>query len=323
MQIFSIKTDSDLNAFSENTKLSDSGCVCALGFFDGVHVAHRALISEAKKEAVRLSIPLVIFTFFSQSSLKSGQKRLFTDEEKFTELEGLGADMVTVFNFDLIKNLSKDEFIEDILVQKLNTHTAVSGFNFRFGKGASGNAEYLEKRLAALNRRGIIIPEYKGGDGAVSSTAIKALLSENKLMESAFLLGKPYFIDGAVKHGLGLGKNLGFPTVNMDIPNEKFSLPNGVYYTVLELSGKLFEGLTNVGTCPTFEEREIHTETFILNFEGNVYDESIRLYFIEHLRGEIKFSSAEELIMQINVDKKRALELKKEIQWQEIGLNLQ
>ncbi len=323
MQVFSIKTNSDLNTFSEKTKLSDSGCVCALGFFDGVHVAHRALIGEAKKESVRLSMPLVIFTFFSQSALKSGQKRLFTDEEKLTELEVLGADMVAIFEFELIKNLSKDEFIEDILVQKLNTHTAVSGFNFRFGKGASGNAEYLEKRLSALNRRGIIIPEYKDGDSAVSSTVIKALLSKNKLMESAILLGKPYFIDGAVTHGLGLGKNLGFPTVNMAIPKEKFSLSNGVYYTVLELSGKLFEGLTNVGTCPTFEEREIHTETFILNFEGDVYNENIRLYFIEHLRGEIKFSSPEELIMQINVDKKRALELKKEIQWQEIGLSLQ
>ena len=323
MQVLSVKTSADLNALSENTKLFDSGCVCALGFFDGVHLAHRALIGEAKKEAVRLSLPLVVFTFFSQSALKPEQKRLLTDKEKLCELESLGADIVAIFEFELIKNLSKDEFIEDILARKLNTHTAFSGFNFKFGKGASGDAEYLEKRLGELNRRGIIIPEYKNGENAVSSSLIRKSLSEGKLEYAANLLGKPYFIDGAVSHGLGLGKNLGFPTVNIDIPSEKFALPNGVYYTALELSGRLYEGITNVGTCPTFEEREIHTETFILNFEGDLYHENIRLYFIRFLRGEIKFSSAEELIMQINVDKKQALELKGEIQWQEIGLNLQ
>lgn len=324
MQILPINSEKDLSELKEKAKLSVSGCVLALGFFDGVHIAHRAIIEKAGNEAKKLGIPLTVFTFSSSSkALKPEQVRLFTDSEKLDEFESLGADLTVIFDFDLIKNVSKDEFIDKILIEKLNTAVAVCGFNFRFGKGASGNAELLSKKMTERGRKTVTVAEYTENGNSVSSSVIREMLSENKLVSAARLLGKPFFIDGKVTHGLGLGKNLGFPTVNVEIPSEKFSLSNGVYLTAVEISDKLYTGITNVGSCPTFDERETHTETFILDFDDNIYQSKIRIYFIKFLRNEIKFSSAEELIMQINIDKNRALELKKEIQWQEIGLSLQ
>lgn len=324
MHILTVKNEKDLHGLRDNALLSVSGCVCALGFFDGVHVAHRALIKAARDEAERLCIPLSVFTFSSGSaSLKSGQERLLTDKEKLSEFESLGVDTAVVFDFDVIKNVSADEFIDQILVEKLNTHTAFCGFNFRFGKNAAANAAMLLERMLKVGRKAVIIPEHKVSGYTVSSSEIRNLLKQKELLRAAQLLGKPFFIDGNVSHGLGLGKSLGFPTVNVGIDRMKFALPNGVYYTALEISGRLYSGITNVGICPTFDERELHTETFILGFDGDIYDSKIRIYFIEFLREEIKFSSKEELISQINVDKNRALSFEKEIQWQEIGLSLQ
>ena len=324
MQVFWIKNEKDLSDLKNNVFFASSGCALALGFFDGVHIAHRELIRRAKRDAERNSLPLVIFTFSaSNSSFKPKQPRLFTDSEKLQELNDLGADVTLVFDFDFIKNLSKEQFVDEILVAKLNTHLAFCGFNFKFGKNASGNTDTLRRRLALYDRSLIILEERKLGATQISSSLIRKLLSDKNLEYAAKLLGKPFFIDGTVSHGLGLGKKLGIPTVNLDISNEKFTLPTGVYYTVTEISGKLYSSITNLGNCPTFDERETHIETHILNFDGNIYDRDIRIYFVSHLRDEIKFSSKEELIMQINIDKKRALALKKEIKWQEIGLNLQ
>ncbi|MBE6536936.1 MAG: bifunctional riboflavin kinase/FAD synthetase [Ruminococcaceae bacterium] len=322
MDILAVRSEEDLKRLSVG--VSKSVGVCALGFFDGVHIAHRSLIEKAKAEAKTLGIPLSVFTFFSGgSSLKSEKERLLTDEEKLSELELLGVDTAVVFDFEIIKDLSATAFVEEILVRKLNTHTAFCGFNFRFGRNAEGDAAALENLMSANGRRTVTVPEYKKNNRCVSSSEIRGLLKENKLADAARLLGKPFFIDGSVSHGLGLGKALGFPTVNVGMNGGKFKLQNGVYYTAVELSGKIYSGITNVGICPTFDEREKHTETFILNFDGNIYDSKIRIYFIEFLREEIKFSSKEALISQINVDKNRALSLKKEIPWQEIGLSLQ
>ena len=323
MQIFRIQSENDLKNLDSKAEIFSHGCVLALGFFDGVHKAHRKLINEARSASMELNIPLVIFTFSSKSSsLKPYQKRLLTDSEKLTELNSLGTDATLIFDFDLIKNIEADAFVREILVNKLNTHTAFCGFNFRFGKNAAGNTSVLENKMRELGRNTVIVPELKENGVEISSSAIRALLEEKKLYSAARLLGKPFFADGKVLHGLGLGKKLGFPTVNLDFGEEKLALQNGVYFTAVKFDGKIYPAITNFGVCPTFDERGVHAETFIFNFSKDLYNADIRLYFIEFLRDEIKFSSQNDLIMQINVDKNRALQLSKEIKWQEIGLNL-
>ena len=324
MQVFRFKSENDLIEFNKSAHLLASGCVTALGFFDGLHVAHRTLIGEAIKLAKSESIPSVVLTFSADDvSYKSDKTRLFTDEEKFAELSAMGVDLTVVFDFSLIKDLSADEFVEKILADLLNTKTALCGYNFRYGKNATGTSLSLKNKMKSLGRHAVILPEYTKNKETVSSSEIRDLLYRKKIREATDLLGKPFFIDGKVSHGLGLGKKLGIPTVNIDSSGGKLELPHGVYLTAAEISGRLYTSITNVGICPTFDERETHSETFIFDFGEEVYDENIRIYYIDFIREEIKFPSQKELIMQINIDINRAKELAKEIKWQEIGLSLQ
>ena len=324
MQILTVKNKKDFLSLNKNAELFKSGSAVALGFFDGVHIAHRKLINETVENGKKQNIPSVVLTFSAaNTSFKSDKARLLTDEEKLSEIQSLGVDVALVFDFDVIKDISAECFVEEILIGVLNAKTSFCGYNFKFGKNASGNSALLEKKMNDSGRKAIVLPEYRSKQSIVSSSYIRNLLSEKKLQQAAMLLGKPFFSDGTVSRGLGLGKKLGFPTVNTSLENGKFTLSNGVYFTAVQFSDKLYMGITNIGECPTFDERETHAETFIFDFDNNIYDEKIRIYFVDFIRNEIKFSSKEELIMQINIDKTKVLTLKEKIKWQEIGLNLQ
>ncbi len=300
----------------------DTGCVTALGFFDGVHIAHRALISVAKKEARELGLPLVIFTFSGKGEdFKSNTGRIYTDEEKCELLAECGADYTLLCDFSALSSLSKESFVKDFLVNTMGAKTAVCGFNFRFGRGASGNASDLDFLMRNLGGRCIKIDEFLHTGVLVSSTRIRALIEKKDTRGAAALLGKPYFITGKVSHGLGIGSSMGLPTVNTELQADRFSPPRGVYATVAVIDGRKYCAITNIGTCPTFGERDMHAETFILGFDGDVYERQIKIHFIDYLREEKTFSSKKELIMQIDIDKTRAKSLIEELKWQEIGLN--
>lgn len=322
MQILKLKTKEDINLLREQSDTFSSGTVTALGFFDGVHLAHRMLLAKAKDKSDELGLPFVIFTFSSDSELlKTNTKKLFTDEERLFIFETCGTDAVIMADFALFRDLSKEEFVHGFLIEALGAQVAVCGFNFRFAKSASGNSTDLKLLMEQKCRTAEICEEYLYESKTLSSTYIRELLSEKKLKEAAKLLGKPYFISGKVSHGLGLGTKLGIPTVNTELAKGRFVLPFGVYLSATVIEDKTYISLTNIGSCPTFEEREAHAETFILNFSGDIYDCNVRIYFIEFIRDEKKFSSAEELIMQINVDKNKALEISGDVKWQELGLN--
>lgn len=322
MQVIRITDSEDLNKIKENHVFSEHGSVVALGFFDGVHLAHRTLIAKAKDIAEQKKLRLVIFTFAGDDKLiKADSKRLFTDNEKLSLLEECGADLTVIANFTVFFGLAAENFVTDFLIRSLGAAVAVCGYNFKFGKGASGDSETLCKLMKSSGAEAEVLEEYNVDGVPLSSTYIRTLLSERRIREAAKLLGKPYFISGMVSHGLGLGKKLGIPTVNVELPSGRFVLPAGVYATVTAIGDKLFPSLTNVGVCPTFNERQIHTETFILNFNNDVYNENIRIYFVDFLRNEKKFSNAEELLTQINVDKTKTLKLFGDIKWQELGLN--
>ena len=322
MKIVKIKNASDIYIDIGNYDITSRGTVVALGFFDGVHIAHRSLIAEAKKASDESSLPLIIFTFSgADAALKSSVRRLLTDEEKLALLEECGADCTVIADFSVFKEMQAENFVCDFLIQRLNARVAVCGFNFRFGKDAAGDCSILHELMHKSGRSAKILSEYTKSGKTVSSTDIKRLIESKKLTEAALLLGKPYFLSGKVSHGFGLGKKLGIPTINMNLPAGKFIPPNGVYFTITETSSARYVSMTNVGSCPTFEERPSHAETFILDFDENLYDCNVKIYFIRFLREEKKFSSAEELIMQIKLDKKQTLKLSGELKWQELGLN--
>ncbi len=302
---------------------ADRGCVAVLGLFDGVHVAHRELISVGKDIAGKKALPLVIFTFSARSSgLKPHAERIYTDEEKLMLLSECGVDFTVIADFDSLRDMPHREFTEEILIRGLNAKHFVCGYNFKYGRGACGNRDTLLSAFRDAGRGGTTVGEITLGGLPVSSTRIRTLIGECRLSDAAALLGRPYFITGRTEHGAGLGRNMGIPTVNLDLSPQRSAPQRGVYATVASVGGRAYPALTNVGTCPTFGEREIHTETFILDFEGDVYGEQVTVHFIEFLREEKKFDSEKELIMQIDVDKNRAIRLLEDLKWQEIGLSL-
>jgi riboflavin kinase/FMN adenylyltransferase len=318
MRIDKITSENDLYRLSLSEKT-----VVAIGFFDGVHKAHRELLKKAREYSKSHSLSFAVFSFLADSMLTKDPGRLYTDEEKCELLSECGADTAVLFDFGLIKDFSKEEFVNEILSKRLNAEAVFCGDDFKFAKKASANADDLKALMNAVGKEAFAINEVTNSGKRISTTGIKALLVEGKMREAAELLSMPYFITGYVTHGKGMGRAMGIPTVNIELPEGAVILPRGVYSTVVAIGDKRFLGLTNIGTCPTFGERKEHTETLILDFSDDVYDEKIKIYFLDYLREEKVFSGAEELVMQINIDKNKALELLGDLKWQEIGQSLQ
>ena len=302
--------------------ISKSGCVVALGLFDGVHKAHRELIALAKRKAEELSLPLVVLTFSSDEGvIKPGVRKIYSDKDKADILLSLGADVVVSCDFASVRGLDGRVFAQDVLCRDLCARVVVCGFNFRFGKGAAFGASELENFLGEVGTRLLVVEDYHLGGKTLSSTIIRGLLADGKIEEANLALGEPYFIETGVSHGNGVGKTLGIPTVNSDMQKEKILLAKGVYLTETVIGSERYPSLTNVGTCPTFAEREVHAETYILGFDGDLYDETVRIKFLSFLREEKTFSNEKELVMQINNDKIKALELYGDLKWQDSGHN--
>ena len=310
------------NGSKKQLPFSKEGCVMALGFFDGVHLAHRELLKTAAKAAKERGLPFAVYTFSSEGDgLKSGSPRLYSTEEKLSLLKECGVEYTVICDFDSVAEISAEDFISDILIGDFGVRIAVCGFNFRFGRGGIGTTELLKNMLKMAGAECIVLGEYLFEGETLSSSLIRELLAEGDFLTAARALGKPYFISGTVKHGLGKGRCYGIPTVNTELPEGRFPLKNGVYNTAVYIDGKRYLALTNVGSCPTFGERKSHAETFILDFSKDIYDSFIRIYFLGYLREERLFPSENELKMQINIDKCEALSRNTEIKWQDIGLN--
>ena len=299
---------------------SAPGAVIGLGLFDGVHLGHRALIREVVRLASELSLTPAIFTFSSRSSeLKAGVQRIYSDKEKLGIFEELGIELVYSADFSSLSGLSHEVFVKEVLVGELGCSASVAGFNFRFGKGAVGNAELLTRLMQSEGGRAAIIEDERVDGESVSSSRRRAVLGAGGVAEAAELLGSPFFISGEVRHGRGDGKAWGFPTVNTDVRAD-IPLRRGVYATAVRVGDEVYCGVTNLGTCPSFGERELHAETMLLDFDGDLYGRRVDIYFLDRLRDERGFSSPEELKKQIELDSRIAKERIEKSKWQEIGL---
>ncbi len=284
-----------------------SGCVAALGCFDGVHLGHRRLLACAKEQADQLGLPLVVYSPES----KKGQAFLSTPKEKEQLLKELGADFVFLAEFDAIKALSPAAFVNDILIGQLNCHLAVCGYNFAFGKMASGNAETLCELMTQSNRRVIVQPSVTANGLPVSSTRIRGLLSEGNTEEATHLLCRPYFVTGTVSHGRAIGRTLGFPTLNLPLPEEKLVPKAGVYYSRVFFDGRCHAAVTNIGIRPTFADlTPVPTlEAHLLHFVGDLYEKEIEVALVQFLRPEKAFADIESLKDTVLGDIEHALHL--------------
>lgn len=307
--------------FAENKSPLSCGCVIALGFFDGVHIAHRALLREGKAAAEALGVPFGVFTFLSEAAeLKTDSLRIYSTEEKLDLLADAGADFAVLCNFRSISSFSAEEFIEKILCGSFCARAVICGFNYRFGRGAAGDSGFLKSELEKRNIRCMVSGEVKLHGKTLSSSLIRALISDGKMEQAAEALGLPYFTRGRVMHGKGFGHTIGIPTLNISFTEGKIYPPHGVYESAVLIDGSLYPALTNVGVCPTFGDESPHAETYILNFDRDVYDSQVTVYYLKFLREEIKFPSKDALLKQIDADKARVLCGTPEEKWQKIGL---
>ena len=302
-------------------KLPVSKCAVAIGFFDGVHLAHRELIAEAVTEAARLGIKSGVVTFAARSGIKSGTPRIYSGEDRLALFEALGVDIVVVCNFAQIADMSGEEFVRDTLVGDIGAESVIAGYNFRFGKGASSDADALCEYMAKSGGRAIIKEPYLFRDAPLSSSVIRTYLAEGDVESANAALGTPFFITGGVCHGRGVGKNLGFPTVNLPHPPGRVKLKRGVYRCAALVDGEIYNAVTNVGVCPTFDLYDLHIEAHLIDFSGDLYGKDMRIYFLGYLREERRFDSPEALAEQIESDTRRTIEENGENLWQEIGLS--
>ncbi|MBO5906703.1 MAG: riboflavin biosynthesis protein RibF [Clostridia bacterium] len=303
-------------------KLNIPPCVMALGFFDGIHVGHRELLSRARRRADELSLPLGVFTFASDSKIKAGTPRIYSDRQKAEILSELGVDFIIFADFNSVRLMSDLSFAQTVLADDFNVKCAVCGYNYRFGLGASGNANDLEIMLSECGVECIVCEKLEYFGWYVSTSLIREFLSHGNVFAANKFLGEPLRIGGTVTSGNGVGHSLGYPTINTACPSPSL-LKYGVYASAVRIGDKIYKALTNVGICPTFTERKEHLETYILNFEGDLYGKNVTVYLLDFIREEKKFSTEKELIMQINIDKNTVLHEIGDYVWEQIGQKLQ
>ncbi|MBO7196986.1 MAG: bifunctional riboflavin kinase/FAD synthetase [Clostridia bacterium] len=304
--------------FKQKLNIPDS--VLALGFFDGVHIAHRDLLLKAREAAKEKGLAFGVFTFKSDGGIKSHAGRLYNDSEKAEIFESMGADFTVYADFGAIADTSPKDFVHSILCADLSCKICVAGFNFRFGKGASGDSNMLCNLMAEAGGECRICEEITADGVTLSATLIRNLISQGRVYEANNLLGGLYYIKGRVLHGRRDGSKIGFPTANIKIGDDRVVPKMGVYRSITTVDGEAYYSVCNVGTCPTFGENEIRLETHLIDYSGDLYDKEIRVYLIGFLREEKRFDSVDELKMQIYVDKNTTIKENGDTKWQELGL---
>lgn len=283
-------------------------CVIGLGTFDGVHLGHQALISGIIREAEKEGLASVIFTFDHPPRRlldpANFPGEITTPEEKFRLLIHTGVDGVVFRPFDeAFARTPPEEFIRNVLIDRLEARHVFVGFNFGFGMHRRGSAEFMQKELRSLGRECTVISPVTAAKHLVSSTLIRESLADGEIELASQLLGRHPSISGEVVHGDHRGRDMGFPTANLPLENSiKVLPPKGVYYCIVDTPLGAFDALVNIGTRPTFDRRILLLEAHLLDFSGDLYHRTIRVRFVKRLRDEIRFPSKDSLVSQIRSD---------------------
>ena len=294
------------------------GCVLAFGNFDGVHIGHAFLLQQAKEYARANNLKFGIYTFVDSPKFKNANHSVITTlQMRLSYFDyGFSPDFVYLERFDLVKNFTPGEFV-GYVVEKFDCKCAFCGDNFSFGKNAAGSPSELCFLMSNVGRNCVVVDGLKVDGITVSSTRIKELIQQGNVEKASELLGKPYGFNSKVIHGASLGHTLGFPTINQVIPDELIMPQYGVYSTIVVIDGKEYMGVTNFGVKPTVCNNAAGAvaETYIVDFDGDVYDKVIGICFCKKLRDEKKFSSLDGLRKSISdnvVETRRYFEEKNE-----------
>ena len=309
----------------EQLNLTDKTSV-ALGNFDGLHVGHRVIMEDAIRSARESGLKSLCFTFsthpFNFILQRSDDdpdavKLICTEEEKIDLVRGMGFDILVNIPFDeIIMKMRAHAFFEDIIIGRLNAGCVSVGFNYTYGARAEGRPEDLVRECSEAGIGVNIHEAVTVGGRVVSSTLIREMISTGNMERTALYLGRPYAFSGTVAHGKNLGAKNGFPTVNIPAPERQMLPPSGVYFSRTILNGNEYKSISNIGVNPTVNQEIDHAElkvkarktieTFIFDFDDDIYGDDVTVYFDHFSRGERKFRSKEELFEQISRDCEQA-----------------
>ena len=273
--------------------------VLTIGNYDGLHLGHRRIIGRIQEKARDLNGTSMLMTFHPHPLTILRPDKcigLITPlHVKKRLIEEAGIDVLIIIPFtDDFRHITPEAFVANLLVKKLGIKGLIVGYDFKFGKEGKGNVEFLAVHSTEYG----FFFEIQGAitfDGEkIGSNRIRKMIQEGDVGKAALHLDRPYMIEGTVVKGDGRGRTIGFPTINL---KTEFPLipKRGVYITDVDVGGKRYPAVTNIGYNPTFDGQSLTIETYILDFSGDLYDQEIALYFLERIRDEVRFSSVDEL----------------------------
>lgn len=287
--------------------------VLTLGNFDGVHLGHQALLERVVEDARSSGGRSVVLTFephpLKLLAPERAPRLILTHKDKMALLQSFGVDVVMIQAFDAaFASVEAETFARDYLFRRLDVRKMWVGSDLRFGRGRKGRVEDLARWGAAGGVEvGVIDPIVLDGH-RVSSSRIRTLIERGAMSEAKRHLGRYHFVSGRVARGHGRGRTLGFPTANI-LSRTEVLPPDGVYATMLESEGRRWPSVTSIGVNPTFGDGPRTVESYVFDFSGDLYGRSVRLFWVEKIRDEKKFSSANLLVGQIKDDALRAREI--------------
>lgn len=296
-----------MQILSKSTSQIESPTALALGMFDGVHLGHRVVIESAIQFASKHGLKTAVITLKNhpRALTKGKAPKLITNiDTRLTLFEELGIDYALVLEFDQeLMNTSAEAYLEKYLINILNARFVSTGYDHHFGKQRSGNPQML-KQWASINNIVIdIIEPFKLGGELISSSNIRELISQGQIANANKMLGYDFMIISKVIEGDKRGHSLGFPTANMQLPEDMIIPAKGVYSGTAKYKNQSYQAVMNIGTRPSFDDsNRITIEAHLLDFDQNIYGELLTLYLTQKIRDERKFNSADELIEQIKRD---------------------
>ena len=309
MNVIHLKYPHQLNESEATTSYS-----LAIGFFDGVHKGHQAVIQSAIKKAKELNVKSAVMTFDPHPSIVLGGRKekvfyITPLQQKINVLKELDVDTVFVVQFtsDFAK-LTPEEFI-NFFIRELNVVHVTAGFDFSFGAFGKGNMETM-KELSNGDYGVTVVEKLADDEEKISSTRIRQNLQKGDMEEVHNLLGRPYEVPGIVIHGDKRGRTIGFPTANIQSHEGSYIPATGVYAVRILVQDEWYDGVCNVGYKPTFknpEDKQLSIEVHILDFEKNIYGEEVVVGWYKRIRSEQKFDGIESLKAQIEKDKQEAI----------------
>ena len=285
--------------------------VLTIGTFDGVHVGHQKIIQRLNEEAKKIDGESVLFTFYPHPRMvlypeSHGLKLIQTQVEKIDKLRRYGLQNVIVHPFTKeFSRLTALEFVRDFLVNQLHVKKLVIGYDHSFGKNREGNLQFLKDVSETYGFEVIEIAAQEIDEVNISSTKIRRAIEQGNILKAQEYLGEPFELFGTVVHGDAMGRQLGFPTANLDVDSEVKLIPHSGVYAVNVLldSGRIFEGMMNIGTKPTVSENIRQSiEINLFDYNGNLYNQHITVQLLKRFRDEVKFDSVSDLQSQLIKD---------------------